>query len=132
LTPEQKAEKEREEAKREHAVGTRVALAEDFFEQLFRGRERWIEPETMFCECYFAVFFAWFSSASCIELLRSLPTPLLFPLYPFGIPLSAIPLLLTDIRPQRSTLYTAPLPPISFPPPFPNIKTLTPSQSYTS
>lgn len=56
LTQEQKTEKEREEGKREHAVGTRVALAEEFFGQLTRGRDRWIEPEMMFCGCYFTLF----------------------------------------------------------------------------
>ena len=39
-----------EEAKKErHPPGAQVALIDDFFEQIFAGRKKWIDPEKTYC-----------------------------------------------------------------------------------
>ena len=53
LTPEQKAEKDRnaEEAKKEpHPPGAQGPLIEDFFNNLLAGRKKWINPEKTYCK----------------------------------------------------------------------------------
>ena len=53
LTPEQAKEKEMYEEqikKYLYPRGTNEALADDFFNQLTAGREKWVDTEKMFCE----------------------------------------------------------------------------------